>query len=1363
MHMHVRMMPTLLVQMLINGEFVGLFRALGDSGSEAELVHYNTIVQWYAHTTPANVNVIGLSQEDIPVNRKIEVELRPWFDQSGQTTLKVTLWILPKSNQWSPVYPDTAISPRTIEKTLLGPLADPLFWQPSKIQLLLGIEIMAMLMMNYQSVALGERLVSQQTAMGNVIFGGTGDWPNGTAPQLTVNRKIHVVNVSELDKSAQGLWHFDDLELCTKKDAENEFVDEFFEKTHSRNEAGRHMVSIPMNPQVTALGSSREIAYRRFLMLERKFGRDATYKQKYVEFMREMISLGHMVECAKDKPRPNEMVYYIPHHGIISPKGIRVVFDGSCRTNLGLSLNSAQFVGPRLQRDLHDILMRFRRHRIALSADIKKMYRQVLLSPQQWNLQRIFWRENENDDMKEFHLITVIYGISSSSYLAVKAMLNGAEAFEKDYPTAVHAVKNDFYVDDCATGADSINEAITLGQDLNYVLTDSGFVLDKWQSNDRTVLNEFGSEEVSEVRFEDLEQTSILGVKWQPNTDHYTFEVKNNENCAKITKRMILSKISQLFDPNGYVSPAMIVGKILMQDICRGKLDWDEAVPADIRNRWESFWTQLSHLELIKIPRWVGITSGAKLQLHGFADSSIQAYGCSIVLRAVQPNGCITCHLLASKSRVAPLKTVTIPRLELAAAELLSKLMFSVREAMELTTIPYFLWTDNTIALHWIGKPIHALKLYVANRVKTIQKLTDVKRWQHIRTHENPADLISRGVAAEELVKNRLWWHGPEWLSKPQTKWPKPVHIQSLEQPLEVAEELKVNVAATSKRELEIFVPNFPQRVRLFDYTKNIGEIKRILTYVFRFINGCRNKYKQRPEEPISKEEIRENVRKYVPYPTPAEESEAIKIFIKREQRLAYPSECNHFEKYGNKNPGLFPDTSKLIKLKPFVDRDGLIRVGGRIDLAQLPYDTCHPVIVPPYSRLSRALILEAHRKTNHGGAQLMIQYLRARYWIPRVRVEIKNATLRCTECTRHRKKPIIQQMGDLPADRVTPYMPFEVSGVDYAGPFLLKETYKRNSPTRKCWIAIFVCMCTRAVHIDVVDDLTSAAFISCYERFVSSRGGCIRMYSDNGTSFVGAYKEIRQAFELFRSQENIEELNRRGTKWIFMSPASPWRGGMYESAVKSTKHHLMRVIGAHKYTYGDYITLLKKIEACLNSRPLYTPTDDSTDTPVMTPGHLIAGRQLVCPPPINAPAQSDFSVQRVRREQQKMLQSFWESWHADFLSSLRMMERKKWASVEPNVEIGQVVLIVDDNLPPSHWLIGRVIELMPSTDGLTRTVVLEVASKKNAGEKYSKKTSKLTRSVQKICALPTENDYDVSLYKFGMDDASSTVDTTAE
>lgn len=444
---------------------------------------------------------------------------------------------------------------------------------------------------------------------------------------------------------------------------------------------------------------------------------------------------------------------------------------------------------------------------------------------------------------------------------------------------------------------------------------------------------------------------------------------------------------------------------------------------------------------------------------------------------------------------MAPLKIVTIPRLELAATELLSQLITVVRDSMELRDVPYVLWTDNTIALHWINKPVHVLRLIVANRVARIQALTDVKSWRHIRTHENPADLISRGLHADELVDKSLWWFGPQWLCKSESEWPKAVEIRALQQPPAVCAELKVQAVSKRTGELEIFVRNYPETVYLFDYTKNLGEIKRILTYARRFISNCLacvRKKRSRPEKIIDSTQIKENLREYVPFPTDEEQNEAIKSFIRREQLLHYPKECAYFTKK-TKLPIQFPEGSKLTNLHPQLDKDGLLRVGGRLSRAELPFDTRHPIIIPPRSRLSRAIILEAHRKTGHGGTQLMLQYIRNMYWIPRLRVEIKGISMKCTTCTRFDKKPATQLMAELPADRVRQFRAFRNSGVDYAGPFLLKDSNKRGAKTQKCWIAVFVCMCTRAVHLDVVTSLSSAAFISCDSFRVEA---CVRAYT---------------------------------------------------------------------------------------------------------------------------------------------------------------------------------------------------------------------------------------------------------------------------
>lgn len=315
--------------------------------------------------------------------------------------------------------------------------------------------------------------------------------------------------------------------------------------------------------------------------------------------------------------------------------------------------------------------------------------------------------------------------------------------------------------------------------------------------------------------------------------------------------------------------------------------------------------------------------------------------------------------------------------------------------------------------------------------------------------------------------------------------------------------------------------------------------------------------------------------------------------------------------------------------------------------------------------------------------------------------------------------------MAELPTERVNGNRPFAISGVDYAGPIDLVEKYKRKSNLRKCWIAVFVCMVTRAIHLDVVSDLTSAAFIACYERFIGRRGHCYKLYSDNGTT-RGAESEIHKAFKNWYAPDVQEHINKKGTQWKFATPAAPHQGGIYEAAVKSMKYHLTRIMGKRHYSYEYMCTLLIKIESILNSRALYPLNDDPTDAQAITPGHFIIGESFIVPPPIAVPSQTNYSLKRIREEQQDIVEKFWVKWSNEYITSL--LPRKKWLQSKDNFKIGQLAVIHDDNLPPAHWLMGRITKLIHSADGLVRTVEIKTAK------------SVLTRPIQKICLLPNEH-----------------------
>lgn len=385
------------------------------------------------------------------------------------------------------------------------------------------------------------------------------------------------------------------------------------------------------------------------------------------------------------------------------------------------------------------------------------------------------------------------------------------------------------------------------------------------------------------------------------------------------------------------------------------------------------------------------------------------------------------------------------------------------------------------------------------------------------------------------------------------------------------------------------------------------------------------------------------------------------------------------------------------------------------------------PIIIPQGTRLSWLLINEAHETLNHGHVQIMMQYLRAKYWTPKMRLELRAFVRKCVVCKRYEHPLETQWMGDLPKERTTPCKPFTYTGVDYAGPIEMKEYLKTRTNKRKCWIAIFVCMVTRAIHLDIVTDLTSAAYIQCFRRFVGRRGTCKKLFSDNATTYVGAEKEFKAADEKWNTAETHKQLNSFGTSWEFMTPSALHQGGIYEAAVKSAKYHLRRVIGNKSCTYEQFLTVLIEIEAILNSRPIYALSDDLNDTQALTPGHFLIGDPFKVPISIEPPEITKPSVVMLWNELQEMKNHFWKRWLSEYIPTLQ--KRGKWRKEINHFKVGQLVIIKDDNLPPAQWLLGRIIELIYGKKDVVRSV------------KIKTQTSTLMRPVQKICILPIETE----------------------
>ncbi|XP_055951616.1 uncharacterized protein LOC129987689 [Argiope bruennichi] len=627
------------------------------------------------------------------------------------------------------------------------------------------------------------------------------------------------------------------------------------------------------------------------------------------ERLEEYAALGHMERVMEDGlPETN---YFLPHHGVYregsTSTPLRVVFNASSPSSNGVSLNDLLCKGD-IVEDIFELILRFRTHKFAFTFDIQKMFRQILVVPHQRDYLRILWFDKNSHQEVTFRLNTVTYGTSCAPHLAIHTIKQLALDEASDFPLASEMVLRDLYMDDGIAGAPDIQTAQILQQQLIKMFERAGMSLHKWTSTSQELLNSFPTSN-PENNFPIDEQVSkALGMHWKPFEDLFIFTVKY-ENKSMLTKRTVLSVVARLYDPLGLLGPVISKIKIFLQKLWLQKLTFDDPLPPAIGKEWSHVVQSLRALELVKIPRWILNENPVKLILHCFSDASEAAYGAVIYLQCISANDIVTSRLVCSKSRVSPLKTVSIPRLELCGCLLAAQLQAKVEKALHLQIDSAVMYTDSTISLAWIQTPPHRLKTFVANRVGKIQ-LTQNNKWQHVSSTLNPADVISRELVPEQLIDNYLWWNGPTFLQE--------LHVSvncadqqmiDASQDYQFLLELKDNTTHTLVTLNSDFLTNF------FKISNKYNKLIRVFSFLLRFLGNCRNK---KMKGSLSSKEI--------------EEAEFKLISLVQQNVLA--DDFKNLASGKQVNP-----SSKLKGLSPFLDEgSNAIRVGGRLRNADIPF-----------------------------------------------------------------------------------------------------------------------------------------------------------------------------------------------------------------------------------------------------------------------------------------------------------------------------------------------------------------------------------------------------------------------------------------
>lgn len=1288
-------------------------RALLDSGSMSNFMSTALAKRLSNKMTNTNICIAGIGQRESNINRSVEATVS---SNVQQFSMKMHFLVIDSPTAELPtVKVDT--TKWNINNVVL---ADPLFHTPGPIDIVIGCEA-------YWLVHCPEKLSigPNHPSLINTKFGWTlaGSVPiKAVGNRQSSNVATHPNNIEE---SIQRFWELDTIPASAAHPNDHDPCEQLFKMTTIRNEEGRFVVKLPKtsDPEST-LGESRNIAERRFYNTERRLQRNPNIYEQYRQFMDLYEKLGHM--SLIPEPVNDSIAHcYLPHHPVLKDSStttkLRVVFDASCSTESGYSLNNILRVGPTVQQDLFFIILRFRSYAVALSADIEKMYRQVLIDPEDQALQRILWRPDSTQPLRCYELKTVTYGTASAPFLATRSLKQIALDTSSTQPTIADAIENNFYVDDFMAGAQDEQTATTLQHAMTSLLKQYGFILRKWASNSKRVLSNIADEDLAIRESHDLlaENTvTTLGVTWTPQEDVFSYKSLNSLPPPVVNRRKLLSCVSQIFDPLGLVGPVICKAKLMMQqawsvtDESGKQYDWDKPLPMKLQNAWKSFHQNIHLLKTLRIPRYIFGKNGQEYELHFFGDASEKAYGACCYVRVVSENE-IHSNLLVSKSKVAPISTRhTIARLELCAALLCIRLLPKVLAAIKRNPTKVMFWTDSTTVLQWLQATPARWKTFVANRTSQILEESDVSQWHHVAGTDNPADDISRGMDPSELLHSSRWWFGPSWLSEKSDKWPSSSITNT---DMQVAnEECRSPTIVAMAAVASSFCD------KLFTSYSKFSKLLRAVAYYRRFIV-----YLQHRKDKKKKDDYPKSL--FLAWLTTEELKAAEKCVCSLHQQQMYPEEL-----HGLKKNRAISRSSPLRWVNPILLEDGLMHIGGRLRNANIPTETKHPIILSSKHPLALLLVRDCHRKLLHAGPQLMLATLRQKYWILGARDLIRNTYHRCITCFRKRPSLVTQPIADLPSSRVQPARPFAISGVDYCGPFFVKFNTRRSTP-RKVYIVIFVCFTTRAVHVEVASDLSTAAFIAVLQRFISRRGRVDQLHSDNGTAFKGASHQLHDLYAMLKVDAKAREtifnwcaINE--ITWKFIPPRAPQFGGLWEAAVKSVKTHLLKELGTTPIIYEDFMTLCTQIEMCLNSRPLTPIPTETDDIDVLTPGHFLVGSSFQMVPEVNLTNIPDNRLSHWKHTQ-KMLQSIWSRWYPEYLQQLQgRTTNRRHPTVKINV--GRVVIVKEDNIPPAQWPLGVITALHPGKDDVVRVVSLRTPRGKI-----------ITRPVTRIALLPINDE----------------------
>lgn len=1129
--------------------------------------------------------------------------------------------------------------------------------------------------------------VASLTKLGWVVHGPLSTFPE-SAPE-SVNFISEKDDLYELVKQQFELESIGISEV-SRKNVESERACKILDNTSRRVDSGWE-VGLLWSRDEVHLPDNYDNAIKRLRGVENKMDRDPEYATAYTSQIDRLIA----EKYAKlvNGPMSVSPVWWLPHFGVTNPNKpgkLRLVYDAAAKYQ-GTCLNDYLLSGPDLLNSLLGVLFKFRSGPIAYTADIADMFLRIKIRKEDQGVQLFLWRGKDRSRDPDIYVMdSMIFGAKSSPTSAIYILNKNASEFQDAYPDSVKSIHDKHYMDDYLDSVQSVDEARQLIKEVSKIHAAGGFTIRGWVTNSSELRHELPAVVPGTVNFDKSPNSGerTLGMIWKPESDELAFDLSFKrlppdivEGNVTPTKRDFLKFVMSIFDPLGLLCPYTIKSKILLQKVWRSGIGWDEELKESECKEWQRWLEDIKQLSNITVPRWYGLAP-VRFDLHVFGDASELGYAAVAFLVGENTSGESTVAMVVGKSRVAPLKVISVPRLELQAAVLACRLASTVVKEQGLLISSRYLWSDSKTVLKWIHSDPRDFQKFVSHRLAEIDQKSKTSEWRWVPSADNPADEATK---MHWPTNCKLWFTGPPFLHLSKDQWPVNEYDMTCDSDLERVEKVHV-------------IRQYEPLIKIERFSTWIRAV-RATARVLAFVSVCRKKQ----SEPLTVNNTRD----------------AEAFLIKQSQAETYSEELKLLSA-----GGVLPVGSKIRDLDPFVyENDGLLRVRGRLSAAPgLMFDEKHPIILDGHSYTAQLIVLDHHRRMHHANHETVINSIREKFWITQLRRTVKSVVSRCQFCRVQRAVPSPPKMGDLPAARlVNTRRAFVNCGIDYFGPMEVAIGRRRE----KRWGVIFTCLVTRGIHLELAPSLSADSAIMAIRRFVARRGQPSVLFSDQGTNFVSADAELKAALRELKRDELYDFAITNGISWQFNPPAAPHMGGCWERLIRSVKAGLRTALKERVPREEVLITLLAEVEMTINSRPLTYVGTDSDGPVALTPNHLLIGTASGAST-LGYFDVSDLSRRRAWKKAQALADMFWRRWLREYVPVLQ--RRQKWINGVSPLKIGDVVIIVDKNLPRNTWPKGVISAVHPGRDGHIRVVTIKTV------RGYFK------RPVVKVALLPTDD-----------------------